>query len=99
MTGRTVAFIGIILVCVVCVMLVAGGIVSLGRRADNKALYEKQVIEAQNEAINRLELKLEFLERYCRWLIFLKEALPSDITAELDALAEQLKQRKEKPRG
>ena len=98
MSNRVYACIGIIVIAlaVVCVGLASVGIVSLGTRAENKALHERHVaiIDARNATINILELKLEFLERNCRWLIFLKQALPADIIAELDVLAEQLRQSK-----
>lgn len=67
------------------------GVISWDKQKENQIL-----LEAKNTRINQLELKIERLENCCRWSIVLERILPSLAQAELDVMAEQLKQNKER---
>ena len=59
----------------------------------------KSEVTGKTEKINQLELKIERLEKCCRWSTILEQMLPPLAQAELDVMVEQLKQNKERQNG
>lgn len=51
-----------------------------------------KLITEQKIKINQLELKIEILNRSCRWAIILEQILPPKSQHELDLMEEQIRQ-------